>query len=66
MVSCYADIVQSRPEFAHRTGRDVGRNEHDKAAPVKVTEGSFTYVALADDGAKRSVPEVEAGGAGNP
>ena len=56
VVSCYVDVVrvgQSSLTVHVETWVERART----GAPVKVTDGRFTYVALAPDGEKRQVPE---------
>lgn len=59
VVSCYAEVVLvGRTSLAVHVETWVERLR--TGSPVKVTDGRFTYVALAQDGQKRVVPEVDA------
>jgi len=56
VVSCFADVVrvgQSSLTVHVETWVERART----GAPVMVTDGRFTYVALAPDGKKRQVPD---------
>ena len=55
-LTCYAEIIR-----IGRTSITVGieawtTNHYRQAAPAKVTEGVFTYVALDEDGKPRPIP----------
>lgn len=55
VVSCYADVIRvGRTSLTVQVETWVQRAR--VGVPVKVTEGSFTYVALDNDGAKRPLP----------
>ncbi len=55
VVACYADIVRvGRTSIAVDVETFVHRREDDSR--VKVTQGSFVYVALDDRGRPRAVP----------
>jgi acyl-CoA thioesterase YciA len=55
VVSCYAEVSRiGRTSLTVQVETWVQRAR--VGVPVKVTEGSFTYVALDNDGAKRPVP----------
>lgn len=55
VVSVYADVVKvGRTSITVRIETVVTRR--DDAEPVKVTEGTFTFVAIDDDGRPRPVP----------
>ena len=61
VVSCYADVIRvGRSSLTVHVETWVERAY--TGARIKVTNGSFTYVALAPDGEKRAVPA----GAGGP
>jgi acyl-CoA thioesterase YciA len=56
VVSCYADVIRvGRSSLTVHVETWVERAR--TGARVKVTEGSFTYVALAPNGDKRHVPD---------
>jgi acyl-CoA thioesterase YciA len=55
VVSCFADVIRvGRTSLTVQVETWVQRAR--VGVPVKVTEGSFTYVALDNSGAKRQVP----------
>ncbi len=57
VVSCYADVIRvGRTSLTVQVETWVQRARI--GVPVKVTEGSFTYVALDNDGAKRPLPSA--------
>ncbi len=56
LVSCYADIVRiGRTSMTIRVETFVLR--HETGETLKVTEGTFTYVALDPEGRPRPVPQ---------
>ena len=56
-VSCYCRTVRvGRTSIAVHVETWARRRFRDAGAMVKVTEGTFTFVALNDDGTKRAVP----------
>ncbi|MCP5150052.1 MAG: acyl-CoA thioesterase [Ectothiorhodospiraceae bacterium] len=56
-VSCYCRTVRvGRTSIAVHVETWARRRFRDAGAMVKVTEGTFTFVALNDDGTKREVP----------
>jgi len=55
VVSAFADVVRiGRTSITVRVETWVTRR--DRAEPLKVTEGTFVYVAIDDDGKPRAVP----------
>ncbi len=59
LVSCYCETVRvGRTSIAVRVETWVRRLRRtgEPACDIKVTEGTFTYVALGDDGTKRELP----------
>ncbi len=56
VVSCYAAVTRvGRTSITIKT--DVYAERHAATEYVKVTEATFTYVAIGDDGRPRVVPE---------
>lgn len=56
VISCYTDIIKLG-NTSIQIHIEVWGMSHHRAAPTKVTEGVFTYVALTDEGGKRLLPE---------
>jgi acyl-CoA thioesterase YciA len=59
-VSCYAEIVKiGRTSITVKIDTWVRRNLEGER--IKVTEGTFTYVAIGPDRKPRPIPQIEAG-----
>jgi len=58
VLSCYVDVLKTgRTSLTARVEAWIMRRESDRQK-MKVTEGTFTFVALNNDGTKRLVPPV--------
>lgn len=55
VVSCYVDLVNVGNTSMH-IHIEVWRSSHDHYESTRVTDGHFTFVALNEDGSKRTIP----------
>jgi len=58
VVCCYTDIVKVGTTSMTIAIEVWALRERDQSSRIKVTEGTFTYVAMDDEGNKRPLPEA--------
>lgn len=56
VISCYTQVLRLG-NTSIQIYIEVWGMSHHRAAPVRVTEGVFTYVALTEEGSKRPLPD---------